>query len=258
MSRLHLHAWGPADGRPVLVIHGVTNTGARYRRLAEEELPGLRVLAPDLRGHGRSPWDPPWSVAQHVEDLVGTLDDAGAARAAVVGHSFGGLIALALAAAHPDRVGALALVDPAVAIAPRRAGDEAERARRDDGWASVAEARAARLALRPAHARDSVEEDLRTFLDEGADGRVRFRYSRPAAVTAWSEMAGQAPSLAAYPGDVMLVEALRSDHVTGALRARLRDDLGPRLREEGIDAGHMLFWDAREELGRLVREAVSA
>jgi lipase len=258
MSRLHLHAWGPVEGRPVLVVHGVTNTGARYRRLAEEELPGARVLAPDLRGHGRSTWEPPWSVSRHVDDLVGTLDAAGAARVAVVGHSFGGLIGMALAAAHPERVAALALVDPAVAIPPGRAGEEAERARRDEGWATADEARAARLALRPDHARDSVDEDLETFLEEGADGRVRFRFSRPAAVTAWSEMAAPAPSLAAFPGRVLLVEARRADFVTGALRARLRADLGPRLREEAIDAGHMLFWDAREELGRLVREAVSA
>ncbi len=258
MSGLHLHAWGPADGRPVLVLHGVTNTGARYRRLAQEELPGDRVLAPDLRGHGGSTWEPPWSVARHVEDLVLTLDAAGASRVAVVGHSFGGLVGMALAAAHPERVAALALVDPAVAIPPGRAGEEAERARRDEGWATVAEARAARLALRPEHARDSVEEDLATFLEEGADGRVRFRFSRPAAVTAWSEMAGPVPSLAAFPGPVLLVEALLADFVTGALRARLREDLGPRLREEAIDAGHMLFWDARAELGRLVREAVAA
>lgn len=258
MSRLHLHAWGPADGRPVLVIHGVTNTGARYRRLAEEELPGLRVLAPDLRGHGHSTWEPPWSVERHVEDLVLTLDGAGVGGAAVVGHSFGGLIGMALASAHPDRVDALGLIDPAVAIAPGRAGEEAEQVRRDDGWATVDEARAARLAMRPDHARDSVEEDLRTFLDEGADGRVRFRYCRPAAVTAWSEMSEPVPSLAAYPGAVLLVEALRADIVTGALRSGLRDDLGPRLREEAIDAGHMLFWDAREELGRLLREVVAA
>jgi lipase len=258
MSRLHVHSWGPPDGRPVLLVHGVTSTGARFRRLAEDELPGIRVLALDLRGHGRSTWDPPWSVARNVEDLLRTLDAAGAPRAALVGHSFGGLIVMALAAAHPDRVEALALVDPAVAIARERAGAEAERVRRDEGWASVAEARAARLALRPDHARDTVDEDLRTFLDEGPDGRVRFRYSQSAAVTAWSEMAGPVPSLAAYPRGVLLVEALRAGMVTGALRLRLRADLGPRLREEAIDAGHMLFWDAREELGRLLRETVAA
>jgi lipase len=254
MSRLHLHAWGPADARPVLVVHGVTNTGARYRRLAGDELGAFRVLAPDLRGHGRSTWDPPWTADRHVQDLVLALDEAGVGRAAVVGHSFGGLIGMWLAAAHPERVERLALVDPAAAVAPARAAEEAERARRDDGWASVAEARAARLALRPEHARDSVDEDLDAFLEHDVDGRVRFRYSRPAAVTAWSEMAGPLPSLAAYPGRVLLIEALQADYVTDDLRSALRADLGPRLSEEGIDAGHMLFWDAREELGRLLRD----
>lgn len=258
MSRLHVHSWGPADGRPVLVVHGVTNTGARYRRLAEEELGEARVLAPDLRGHGRSTWDPPWGIEQHVEDLVGALDAAGVRRATVVGHSFGGMIGMSLTAAHPDRVERLALVDPAAALDPARAGDEAERARADDGWAGMDEARAARLALRPPHARDSVEEDIATFLERGDDGRVRFAYSRPAAVAAWGEMARPVPSLARYPGRVVLVEALRADFVGDALRGRLRADLGPRLAEHGIDAGHMLFWDAQAELGRLLREFLAA
>lgn len=235
------------------MVHGVTNTGARWRRLADGELPGARVVAPDLRGHGWSTWDPPWSVARHVEDLAATMDDAGIARATVVGHSFGGLIGMALAAALPGRVAALALVDPAVALDPARAADEAERARRDDGWATVEEARAARRALRPEDARDTVDEDIATFLEQGADGRVRFRHSRPAAVVAWSEMAGPPPSLAAYPGRVLLVEALQAEFVTDALHRSLREELGPRLDERGIDAGHMLFWDARAELGAALR-----
>jgi lipase len=253
MSRLHVHAWGPVGAPPVLVVHGVTNTGARYRRLAEQQLAGFRVVAPDLRGHGRSTWDPPWSVERHVEDLVRTLDEAAAGPAAVVGHSFGGLVGMALAATVPARVERLALVDPAAAMPPARAGEEAERLRRDEGWASVAEARGARLALRPEHSRDTVDEDLATFLEEGADGRWRFRYSRPAAVAAWSEMAEPAPSLAGYPGRALLVEARRADYVTDPLRGRLREDLGDRLHEETIDAGHMLFWDAPDELGRTLR-----
>jgi lipase len=253
VSPLHVHAWGPAGAPALLVVHGVTNTGARYRRLAEEQLPRLRVVAPDLRGHGRSTWDPPWSVRQHVDDLAEVLDGLGPAPAAVAGHSFGGLIAMALAAALPERVGALALIDPAAAVGAARAVAEAEAARRDDGWRDVAEARAARAALRPAHSRDTVDEDIATHLEQGADGRVRFRYSRPAVVTAWSEMAGPLPSLAAYPGRALLVEALRADYVSAPLRSRLRDDLGGRLDELGIDAGHMLFWDAPGELGRALR-----
>ncbi|HSI30483.1 MAG TPA: hypothetical protein VK951_04055, partial [Miltoncostaeaceae bacterium] len=81
----------------------------------------------------------------------------------------------------------------------------------------------------------------------------RFRFSRPAAVTAWSEMAGPAPSLARYSGQVLLIPALRADYVGDRLRARLREDVGDRLREQPIDAGHMLFWDAPDELGRALR-----
>ena len=62
MPPLHVHAWGPADGPPVLIVHGVTNTGARYRRLAEEQLPGLRVIAP---GHALF-WDAPAEVGAVV------------------------------------------------------------------------------------------------------------------------------------------------------------------------------------------------
>jgi lipase len=253
MAVLHVHAFGPEDGPPVLVVHGVTNTGARYRRTAGQALADRRVLAPDLRGHNRSTWDPPWDAGTHVRDLLDTLDAAGVERAPVVAHSFGGLLALRLAAAAPGRVERIALLDPAVALPPERAGREAEAARRDDGWAGREEALAARLALRPPHARETVEEDLATFLERGADGRWRLRYSRPAAVTAWSEMARPPPSLGGYPGQVLLLAALRADYVTEALRSSLRRDLGGRLAERGVDAGHMLFWDAPEELAGALR-----
>jgi lipase len=147
----------------------------------------------------------------------------------------------------------LALLDPAVAVEPAWAARQAEAARRDDGWSDREEARAARRALRPPHAAGSVDEDLDTFLAEDPDGRVRMRFSRPAAITAWSEMARPAPSLAGYPGEVLLVPALRGGYVTGALRAALGRDLGERLREHPIDAGHMLFWDAHEELSVVLR-----
>ena len=70
---------------PVLPVDGVTNTGARYRRPAEDELPGARVPAPDLRGHNHSTRDPPWSAERHVADLLATLDAQGVGSALVVG-----------------------------------------------------------------------------------------------------------------------------------------------------------------------------
>ncbi len=258
MSVLHVHAFGPESAPPVLVLHGVTNTGRRYRRLAEEHLPGVRVLAVDLRGHNRSTWDPPWDVGQHVADVLDTLDDAGIARLPVVGHSFGGVIGAHLAAVAPERVASLVLLDPAGALGAARVLEAAESTRTDDGWASRDEARALRLSLRPAHSRDTVDEDLDTFLEEGPDGRWRLRFSRPAAITAWSEMARAAPSLAGYPGRVVLATALQDPYVTDAFRAALVRDLGDRLEQVGIDAGHALFWDAPAEVAGLVRREVAA
>jgi lipase len=258
MSVLHLFAWGPADGPPVLMVHGVTNTGRRFRELAEEHLAGLRVLAPDLRGHGLSTWDPPWGAERHVADLLETLDRAGVQRPVVVGHSFGGMLGLHLAATAPERVAALVLLDPAVALDPARAGAEAEAARTDEGWAGVEEARAARLSLRPPQSRHTVEEDLATFLREGPDGRWRLNFSRPAAVSAWGEMARPAPDLTRFRGQVDLVVAQRADYVTEALRTSLHRDLGPRLAETVVDAGHALYWDAPDAVARVVRRAVAA
>ena len=254
MPGLHAHRFGPDDGPPLLIVHGVTNTGARYRRLAEEELPGVRAIVPDLRGHGHSTWEPPWNVERHVADLLALIDAEGLERVPVAGHSFGGLLGAALAEAAPERVERLALIDPAIAMPPARALANADDARRDESWATPEDARADRVALRPPHSRDTVDEDLAVFLVRDGDGRWRLRYSRAAVVACYGEMARPAPSLAAYPGDVLLVAARQADFVTPALVERLRAELGGRLADTGIDAGHMLAWDARGELGALLRE----
>lgn len=255
MARLHLHAFGPADAPVLLLLHGVTNTGARMRRLAEEELPGLRLVAPDLRGHGHSTWDPPWDLDAHVADVTETLDAEGLRPVAVAGHSFGALVAIALAAAAPDRVPRLVLLDPAADFPAARAAAMAETVRRDEGWDRAEVARAERTALRPPHARDTVDDDIATFLETGADGRVRFRFSRPAVITAWSAMARPAPRLDRYQGLVTLLRAARDDYVTDSLLSALSADLGPRLSVADVDSGHMLIWDARPAVGAALREA---
>jgi 3-oxoadipate enol-lactonase len=63
----------------------------------------------DLRGFGRS--GPPVGAFSHAGDVLGVLDTAGIERALIVGASFGGLVALDLAASHPERVAGLVLAD---------------------------------------------------------------------------------------------------------------------------------------------------
>jgi pimeloyl-ACP methyl ester carboxylesterase len=107
------HAFDPAQ--PTLVfIHGVLNDHSVWilqsRHFAYN---GWNVLAVDLPGHGRSAGKPPASVEEGAEFVRALLDAVGAKTAALVGHSWGSLIALEAAARLPERVSQLALLGTA-------------------------------------------------------------------------------------------------------------------------------------------------
>jgi pimeloyl-ACP methyl ester carboxylesterase len=78
---------------------------------------GYGVLAPDLPGHGRSAGAPLSTIAEMADWTVALLDAAGAAKARLVGHSMGSLIALESAARHPEKVSALSLIGTAATMA---------------------------------------------------------------------------------------------------------------------------------------------
>ena len=97
--------------RPLaLLIHSGGFTSRQWRRLGQQLAPTHDVLAPDLIGYGNNPWPPgkPFHFRQDVERLAGLLDRP----ADIVGHSYGGLLALQLALVQPDRVRSLALYEP--------------------------------------------------------------------------------------------------------------------------------------------------
>ena len=100
-----------APGLPVLAVHGITASHLEWPLLASR-LADHPVIAPDLRGRGRSNTLPePWGMRDHADDMAAVLDAFGADRALVVGHSMGGFVAVRTADQHPDRVAGLVLVD---------------------------------------------------------------------------------------------------------------------------------------------------
>jgi lipase len=243
-----MHRMGDPNGPPLLALHGVTGHGRRWSPVAERGLPDRRWLAPDLRGHGRSTWDAPWTAEQHVADVLDTLDAEAVERCDVIGHSFGGLLATYLAAAAPGRVERVALIDPAIAQPGGEMLEAAEETRHDEGWETREQALAARSEGRQPQALPFVADDLEVALEPGENGRVRLRYCRSTVIAAWSEMARPPASLSDFGGELLLVPALQDGMVTPALRDALRSDLGDRLSEHGIEAGHMIYWDAFDEL----------
>ncbi|KFX67326.1 2-hydroxy-6-oxo-2,4-heptadienoate hydrolase [Pseudomonas taeanensis MS-3] len=111
--RTNLHDQG--GGFPVLLIHGSgpgVTAWANWRGIIPQLAQNRRVLAPDMLGFGFSerPADARYNQARWVEHAIGVLDALGIAQADIVGNSFGGGLALALAIRHPERVRRLVLM----------------------------------------------------------------------------------------------------------------------------------------------------
>lgn len=244
--RLHVHEWGDPAAPPVICLHGITAHGLRWRRLAEERLAGrFRVLAPDLRGHGRSDQDPPWTFGTFVADVLETTEAAGVRSAAWVGHSFGARLILELAAAQPDRVERAALLDPAFDVLPHVALNRAEEA--GESFTSPEEAVAARLQTSPTAPRECVEEDVEQHLELARDGRYRYRYCRSTAVSVYGELATQAP-----PADTLRVPALIVHAPDFGLVRHEHLAAYPGAEILAVPGGHMVYWDAWEQTANAV------
>jgi pimeloyl-ACP methyl ester carboxylesterase/FAD/FMN-containing dehydrogenase len=109
--RLPVVERGDADGVPVLLLHGLSDSWRSFEPLLEHLPPSLRVLAVTQRGHGDAPKPQDgYGVEQLAADAVGVLDDAGIDRAVVVGHSMGSIVATRLALDAPERVAGLVLM----------------------------------------------------------------------------------------------------------------------------------------------------
>lgn len=248
---LHVHQFGAPAGETLLAVHGITAHGRRFRRLGDEGWPDRRTLAVDLRGHGRSTYDGPWNVGQHVTDLIDTLDSLEIGTTDVLGHSFGGVIALALLARAPERIRRLVLLDPAFLIPAADADQAAFSAIDDPGFGSVAEAVAWRVGDNPSIA-DAVEVEIADHLTRTEDGRYRFRFHRPAVVAGWGEMVAPLPTLTATRR-CLLVIAGRAEFVTPEVQSGLATRFGDDLSITTIDAGHITYWERFEETADTVR-----
>ncbi|MFC9439941.1 alpha/beta fold hydrolase [Nocardia sp. NPDC057030] len=255
MSALNVYRFGPATGPAVLALHGVTGHGKRWEDLAVNHLPEVRIIAPDLRGHGRSSTLPPWTFEAVVDDLIELLTAETTEPVTVVGHSFGGACALHLARRRPDLVRQLVLLDPALGLAPDLVGEVADSLLAEPDYESVARARADKLGSAWAEvAPEILAAELAEHLVPTAHGRFAWRMSLAAITSYWGQLAR--PFVLPPQGlPTVLVQAMKVQppFVTPAFRAALAEHLGERLTVHEWDCDHMIPQALPAETAALLR-----
>lgn len=252
---LNTRRWGSADPEGVVCIHGVAQHGGVFEELGKRlAANGHSVVAVDLRGHGESGNEPPWNLDTHVHDVEETVRGLGVERVTWVGHSFGGLIAAALAAAAPEWTQSLVLLDPGVEVPPARALRSAEIERLDWSFATVDGAVNALLSNEAivASPREVVAAFAEKDLQKGPDGRFRFSFCPSTVVTAWSEMTLPAPPVARVPTLLAIAEVPLYD--SSRQQQRYEEELGDLLTKVAVPNGHNVLWESpRETLGAVER-----
>jgi len=256
---LHVHRYGPPDPVRILAIHGLTGHGQRWRHLAGY-LPEIAIAAPDLLGHGRSSWAAPWTIDANVAALAAFLDGEADAPVLVIGHSFGGALAMQLAAAQPGRIATLLLLDPAVGLDGAWMRDIAEAMVSSPDYPDAEEARMEKVTgswsdVDPA----LLDAEIGEHLVQLPGGRYGWRVSLPAMMSYWSELARDIV-LPPAGTTTALVRAKRTSppYVTDHLIAGLQRRLGSDFRLLDFDCNHMVPYAKPDEVAALTRELLEA
>lgn len=123
-----IRTFGPQAGRPLLALHCSLAHGGAWEPLARA-LPEQRIVAPDLLGHGARPlWNGEGDFALQSLDMVTALAEDLVARNGgaidLMGHSFGGVMALALAQRRPELIRSLCLIEPVIFAAAKTTAPE--------------------------------------------------------------------------------------------------------------------------------------
>lgn len=256
---LRLHYLDEGSGAPVICLAGLTRNAADFDHVMPH-LAGLRVIRPDYRGRGLSAWGDHarYTVAQEARDVLALLDHLGLARAAVIGTSRGGLIAMVLAVEAHDRLAGVMLNDIGPQIEPRGlevikgylGRNPAQRT-----WEEAALARARQWTSFRAVPHERWLAEVRGQFHETPDGLV-IRYDprlRDAVLGAGAQPAPDLwPLFDAFAGlPLALVRGANSDLLTRATADEMMQRRPDMIRVDVPDRGHVPFLDEPAALDAL-------
>ncbi|MGF7177789.1 alpha/beta fold hydrolase [Azospirillum doebereinerae] len=251
----YLEAGEANGGTPLLVLHGLFGSARNWQTLARRFAESRRVYALDLRNHGGAPWADSMSYEAMADDVLRFLDDRGFARAAVIGHSMGGKVAMTLALRHPDRVERLVVVDIAPTayththapfVAAMKAADLEGRTRRPEIESQLVDA--------------VPEAPLRSFLMQNLvleEGKFSWRINLDAIGGAMADLIGfPDPGDVRYAGPTLFIGGTKSDYILPEHHDLIRRRF-PKAEIAMIEgAGHWLHAERPQEFAGLVERFV--
>ncbi len=246
---LAVAAYGEPDPRreTVVVLHGLFGSGRNWMTIARRLASTHRVLAPDLRNHGASPWDAAMTYPAMAADVAELLVHRANRPVTLVGHSMGGKVAMALALTRPGLIRRLVVVDVAPVtyestFAPyARAMLEADL----EGVTSRSQVDAQLAEVVP-------EPGVRAFLLQNLvleEGGARWRVNLPVLEAAMETISGfpEVPPKAQFRKPVLFIAGERSDYVAQGHYPAVRS-LFPRAETTVIrGAGHWVHAEKPDE-----------
>ena len=235
-----LHNEETGSGEPLVMVHGAWADGRHWTRLADELADAFRVIVYDRRGHGRSAGRHE-GVARDVRDLVDLFEYLGTPGHVVAG-SFGGTVALWLAAARPDLLLSLSVHEPALAGLLGRAPQPPDSAPTPQQFAESSLGAGAWEWLTEDE-RDGFRDNAEAWLDELSDA---------------NGSTVDADALGAFDRPVLITIGGESPEFWHEIAAILEDAL-PRATTETIPgAAHLPHLTHAREYGEALRRFVSA
>ena len=237
-------------GSPLVCLHGFLGSGDNLWPLADHLKSSHRSLLMDLRGHGRSPHGRPYTLEGMADDVAETLRTDGIARTALLGHSLGGKVAMAMALRHPGLVERLIIADITMAAAQPFFNvllDDMARVpvstlqRRDDGepW------------LRDVEPILETRRFLLKNLVPDPAGGFKWRMDLEGLREDHGKVLAQVLEGPPYTGATLLIHGDRSQFVTPEGVALTRRHF-PNLKVLDLPGGHWIHVDAKDRFNAAV------
>jgi pimeloyl-ACP methyl ester carboxylesterase len=178
--RLRYLEWGRPEALPIVCVHGYTSSAEAFNAVARRLEDRAHLVAMDVRGHGESAWSPDgaYQYADQAGDLTALVDRLGIERFVLIGTSMGGIIAMAYASQHPQRLRGLVLNDIGPDVEAGSTRITGMVGSRPADFASLDEAMQYRRETSPitaARPLEDQEETARGVLRQRPDGRWAWK-----------------------------------------------------------------------------------